>query len=1486
MSVTQSSSNIALSEPALPKGGGGMRGLGEALGQVGPTGVATMTLPLPVSAGRGYAPQLALSYASGSGNGPFGVGWNIGLPSIGRRTGRGTPQYGDDDEFIGPGGDVLEPERDADGVVVPPSEVSTYNGLALDDTYRVARYFPRIEHGFARIEYWIGKANGGDFWLVHDAGGDLHCFGKTPAACIADPAQPSHIAVWLLQESVSPNGQHIWYRYKPEDEAGVDRQGNEAQRDHTANRYLAEVKYGNALAADALYLLTASKPDDQTWLFSLVLDYGERGTDPQVPPPWLAVGDWPVRCDAFSRYDYGFEVRCHRLCRQVLMFHHFPDELGEPATLVSRLLFEYDENPVLTRLVSVRRLAYEPDDTPQSLPPLELDYTPFDASVSSGQWQPFDLFPGLNNGYPYQLVDLHGEGIAGVLYRVGPLWYYRAPMRSSDGGDAVTYDTWRPLPEIPSLQPQAMALTDINGDGRLDWLVTQPGLAGYFSLAPDGTWSSFTPFSALPIEFFSSKATMADFIGAGLSDLALIGPKSVRLYANERHGFAPGIEVDQVSALPLAGRDARELVAFGDLLGSGQQHLIRIRSDEVRIWPNLGRGRFGQPFVFAPLPFDAQRFDPACVYLADLDGSGAADLLYAESDRIRIFFNQSGNGFAPPVDLALPPGVRFDRLCALSAADVQGQGTTSLVLSIPYPSLKHWRYDFANAKPYLMNIVNNNMGMENRLVYRSSAQEWLDEKQQEKNTASSLPFPVHVVSRQIQIDEISGNRLVQQYQYRKGVYDGQEREFRGFGFMQTWDTGEDARIAGQNISEAPPRLARNWYHTGREEDEAALYGEPWTDLDAFTSHPARLTRFDTKTSQDELLDNPAAKRRWWLYRALNGSLLRSEIYGLDEAPNQQVPYRVTVARYQVREVQTGGNDGVPVAMPSQLEQLDYAYERIDCDPQVSQAVTLRIDAYGIPLHSVAIRYPRRPQPSTSPYPDTLPDTTWHSSYDPQQQCLRFTEQRASVWHRTNPQQWRLGLPWQQRSNVLTYDAARVPPGGLNFENLSTPEGLLGDDQVRIFGTQGVVVYRDTDADGVPDFIALVDHQEVAELDSSSLAAYDGLLDEPALRAKLEEAGYQISPTVLAVPNAVEEPVWVIASGYRTYRGPESFYVPSEIRKTQLTSAAQLSYDSYYCAVTQVRDALGNTTSAQYDYRFLQPWRMIDVNDNHQEVQFDAMGRVVASTFYGTEEAREVGFDPIAVSPVPAGLTVEQAINQAGVSAQRVAAIYATDFFAWMGQIDRSDLSPDEADACWQRLIAARFITPEGHVRVRAHRELRSGVLARCGALERFSTPVREALASVARNPINEVALSADRYPNDAEQQVRINVAYKDGFGRALQGCAKMPGGLAWQRTADGEIVADADGKPKEVDTGSAPRWAVSGRIEYDNKGQPVRSYQPYFLNDWAYVVDNAMRTYGYADTTSYDPIGRAVRVVTTKGYERRQSVYPWFVVSEDENDTA
>jgi Salmonella virulence plasmid 65kDa B protein len=56
-------------------------------------------VPIATSPGRsGFRPTLSLAYHSGSGNGLFGFGWRLSVPSIARKTDKGLPRYFDDDQ--------------------------------------------------------------------------------------------------------------------------------------------------------------------------------------------------------------------------------------------------------------------------------------------------------------------------------------------------------------------------------------------------------------------------------------------------------------------------------------------------------------------------------------------------------------------------------------------------------------------------------------------------------------------------------------------------------------------------------------------------------------------------------------------------------------------------------------------------------------------------------------------------------------------------------------------------------------------------------------------------------------------------------------------------------------------------------------------------------------------------------------------------------------------------------------------------------------------------------------------------------------------------------------------------------------------------------------------------------------------------------------------------------------------------------------------
>ncbi|RJG25196.1 SpvB/TcaC N-terminal domain-containing protein [Paenibacillus thiaminolyticus] len=1428
--------DIKLFSPSLPKGGGSMKGIEENIAAPGSDGMARCNVPLPVTSGRYLTPEVSLSYVSGNGNGACGMGWTMGAMRIRRRTSNGIPRYTPEDQFLGPDGEVLVPECNEQGEIIT-RQTNTAQGIPLGETFTVTRYFPRIESAFHLLEYWEAQAGSATapFWLLHAADGVLHCLGKTAQARIAAPDDSAKIAEWLVEESVSPFGEHIYYQYKEEDKQGVNLEHDNHQ--YGANRYLKSIRYGSKIAYPSLYVWKGEIPADGQWLYSVILDYGENDISADVLPLYTPQGEWLARLDCFSRYDYGFEVRTCRLCRQVLMFHAFA-ELGEEPALVWRMQLEYDETPAVSMLSAIRRLAYEADGAMQSIPPLEFDYSPFDIRETEemADWQPFLPVPELEDGEHYQLVDLYGEGIPGLLYQDNDHWHYRSPVRGNTP-EGITYDSWRPLPHIPAKSRNGM-LMDLNGDGDLEWLLAEPGVAGRYSMNPDKTWSGFVPLQALPTEFFHPQAQLAHVTGSGFTDLVMIGPKSVRFYAGEEAGFKHACEVWQQAGirLPVERVDKKELVAFSDILGSGQSHLVRIRHDGVTCWPNLGNGVFGAPLALPGFTATEREFNPEHVFLADLDGSGASDIIYASGDALLIYRNLSGNSFADPLRVPLPEGVRFDDLCRLLPGDIRGLGAASLVLHVPYMAPRSWKLDFFAAKPYLLQTVSNNLGASSSFLYRSSAQYWLDEKQAASSAVCGVPFPINVVAGIHTLDEISGRTRIQKYTYRNGVYDRTEKEFAGFGRIDTWEEERDSE--GTLSVSTPPVLTRTWYHSGQKQDEERAVQQYWEgDSAACQLKPIRLTRFDAATAMDVPLDSPNRRQEYWLYRSLRGMPLRSEIFAGDVV--NWPPYRVESFRYQVRLVQSA--DSECVTLPMQLEQLTYNYEQIASDPQCTQQIQQGFDKYGVSTQSVTIQYPRRPRSEDTPYPDTLPDTSWSSSYDLQQMLLRLTRQRQKVYHLAEPEGWRLNIPHQTRLDTFIYSADSVPAEGISAELLGGDGTLRSPALEQAYGGQSEIIYA---GGGEPDLRALVHYTRSAVLDESCLQAYEGVLSDRQLNALLASSGYQRSARILG--SGDEADIFVAEQGFTRYADEESFYRIRGQQASLLSGEQVLSWDDHFCAVISIEDALGNHIQVAYDYRFVEAIQITDANNNVNQVSLDALGRVVCSRTWGTEEGIETGFRPEAEFAPPE--TMEQALTLS--SPLLVASCCVYDAHSWMGTITLAQLSalvPD-SEKQWSFLIDNRLIMPDGTIRARGRDPW---------SLQRLLAPIVFKLLSDAdRKPPHTVILAADRYPDDPSQQIQASIVFSDGFGRTIQ-------------TA------------KRADT----RWAITERVDYDGTGAVIRSFQPLFLDDWQYVGDEAVSGSMYATIYDYDALARQIRMVNAKGYERRTAFYPWFTVNEDENDT-
>ena len=259
----------------------------------------------------------------------------------------------------------------------------------------------------------------------------------------------------------------------------------------------------------------------------------------------------------------------------------------------------------------------------------------------------------------------------------------------------------------------------------------------------------------------------------------------------------------------------------------------------------------------APLFDRPDLFDGRRIQLADIDGSGTADIIYSGSNSVQLYFNQSGNGWATARVLGHFPPV--DSASRATALDLLGNGTACLVWSSPLPGNagRPMRYIdlMGGQKPHLLVSETNNLGATSVIHYAPSTKFYVGDKLAGKPWVTRLPFPVQVVEGVETYNYVSRNLFVTRYAYHDGYYDGVEREFRGFGHVDQWDTEAYATLtsspdipAPANLdatSDMPPVLTKTWFHTGAYFGEAAVSaymqgeyyaeGDPSTDVAGLTS---------------------------------------------------------------------------------------------------------------------------------------------------------------------------------------------------------------------------------------------------------------------------------------------------------------------------------------------------------------------------------------------------------------------------------------------------------------------------------------------------------------------------------------------------------------------------------------------------------------------------------------------------------------------------
>jgi RHS repeat-associated protein len=1529
-------------EIQLPKGGGTVNGMGEKFAANPVSGTGSMSVPIATSPGRaGFSPQLSIDYNSGSANGPFGFGWDLSLPAVSRKTEKGLPRYRDaaeSDTFILSGSEDLVPallRSDNDWVrdVVPRT--------MYGHPYMVHRYRPRVEGLFARIERWVNDTDATDaFWRSISTDNITTWYGRTAQSRIADPLDPARIFSWLICERYDDKGNAIFHEYKPEDSSGVDltqaQERNRSELGRSAQRYVKRIYYGNRTPYFPDLTGAEPMPTPTDCCFEMVFDYGEH--DLLAPIPQDTAQQWTCRLDPYSNYRACFEVRTYRLCRRVLMFHHFADEpnVGLNCLVRSTNLDHVTTPPADTTqpfysyLLSVTQTGYVRDAAgyrASSLPPLEFEYTQavINEAVRDLDAESLRNLPAGFGDASYRWVDLEGGGVPGILTEQGGGWYYKSnlsPANQQDiAGSDVTLPRFGPteriakLPSLSSLDRDGVHLMDISGDGELAVVDFEGPTPGYFERTADTDWNRFKRFPSMPaLDWNSPNLRFIDLTGDGFPDLLVSEDNAFCWHPSlSVDGFAPAQQVsqslDQEKGPQLVFSDSSESIFLADMSGDGLTDLVRIRNGEVCYWPNLGYGRFGAKVTMAGGPrFErADLFDGKRLRLADIDGSGTTDIVYFASNSVHLYFNQSGNAWGGRRALANFPAV--ESVSSALVLDLLGNGTACLLWSSPLPANASRPMRFVDLmggeKPHLLVRSRNNLGAETVVTYAPSTRFYVVDKLAGTPWLTRLPFPVHVVERVETYDYISRNRFVTRYAYHHGYFDGVEREFRGFGRVDQWDTEEIGAVsqggafpAAGNQDPAysvPPVHTKTWFHTGAYFGESVISRQFVKEYYDEGDHSDAIAGLDEADQQRMLLDDtlfPAdvfladSSRLPWNFspeemreacRAMRGSMLRQEIYALDGTDAADRPYSASERNYTIEVLQPQGCNPFAVFFVHAREAIDFHYERklykvlgdqlVDqnspppgakeaADPRVSHALTLRVDPYGNILQSATVAYGRRYRDPSLTAADqqnqiTLQGTCTDTSYT--NAILAGDAYRAPLPAQASSYEL-LQLPLSNVPGITpliefatlagAIEAAADGAHDIAFEALH-PTGLQTGQTYRRLIARARILYRPDDlGDASSDANALL---SLGTLQALALPGVQyQLVFTPGLVARVyQRSGSALLPVPADVLGSVapDGGAYVDLDGDGNWWQPSSrgfysattatpaaekadaqqhFYVPRRAVDSY-GNTATVDFDPYDLLPVHTADAVGNTVMAAYDYRVLAQVLVTDPNGNRTAASFDALGQLVGTAVMG-KITEDLG-DSLT------GFVAD--LSQADIDG-----FYAAD--------DPHALAAGLLGTATKRFVydPLRFLNT------------------------RTSSPDDPSkwLPAFAATIVRETHVS-DLAPAQTTK-TQIAFGYSDGFGRTVQKKLQVEPGPV---TANGP----------QVD----PRWVGSGWTVFNNKGKPVRQYEPFFsqLAAKGHQFEFGVEM-GVSSIALYDPPGRVVAVLHPNQTYGKTVFDPWLQQSWDASD--
>jgi RHS repeat-associated protein len=501
------------------------------------------------------------------------------------------------------------------------------------------------------------------------------------------------------------------------------------------------------------------------------------------------------------------------------------------------------------------------------------------------------------------LFDINSDGLPDVLVTAPAIYggkhgiFLNGADGTTDSFGADTMGVSGVLGEDAStitLRNLNLSPGDLDGDGTID-LVHMPQVKTYSVYTPQhgNTGWMWVGRAIVTASAQSSKINLGkdgldtqrmDVNGDGLVDVVLTTGTEVETFfalgkfagGDGQFGHAEwtgatsaALSNDPVATcVPWAGLPVRfgdPDIKVGDMNGDGLPDIVRVHQGDVRYWPGRGNGVWGTgdagncpKGTFAQgsdlaMAISPQYSDPngSDLRVDDVNGDGFDDLVQIRFQEVDVWLNVDGVSWTERhVITNTPAAPSFQHRVRL--VDVNGSGTRDIL----WGDGNNYRYiDLSGgSRPGVLNHVANGLGKTTDLEYASSttlmlaAERTVGLWELGKKTpwTSKAPMPIHVVTRVTDSDNLNliGRKpgmYTTTYMYRDPVYDGRQREFRGFARTRATRLGDansptsstdSTFLLGECVDEEPPSTglpsACTFEGRWRDNRREALKGLPLT----------------------------------------------------------------------------------------------------------------------------------------------------------------------------------------------------------------------------------------------------------------------------------------------------------------------------------------------------------------------------------------------------------------------------------------------------------------------------------------------------------------------------------------------------------------------------------------------------------------------------------------------------------------------------------